>query len=219
MSFHALYREVIWDQLETRRRKHRLLLLYKMFNDFSPECLSSLIPPTVNTLSQYYLRNAPNIQTVDSRTAQYFNSFLPSSIREWYNLPLDIRNSDSVIIFKRKLNSDIMTIPWHFYAGNRRPQVLHTRLSTTFSSLNDDRFQKRITDSPLCLCGIVENTDHYVMRCPLYCEQRAELNHKTSQYSSVTLQILLFGNPLLSLPTNTLIFEAVHKYISDTKRF
>ena len=190
-----------------------------MFNNLSPEYLSSLIPPTANTLSQYNLRNAQNIQTVNSCTTQYFNSILPSSIREWNNLPLDVRNSDSVIIFKRKLNSDIKAIPRHFYAGNRRAQVLHTRLRTKCSSLNDDLFQKRITDSPLCLCGNVENTDHYFMRCPLYREQGAELNKKISQHSSVTLQILLFGNPLLSLPTNSLIFEAVHKYISDTKRF
>ena len=49
----------------------------------------------------------------------FFNSFLPSSIREWNNLPLDLRNSHSVFIFKRKLNSDIKAIPRHFYAGNR----------------------------------------------------------------------------------------------------
>ena len=54
--------------------------------------------------------------------------------------------------------------------------------------------------------GNVENIDHYFMRCPLYREQRAEINHKISQHSSVTLQILLFGNPL-SLPTNTLILK------------
>ena len=45
VSLHALYEEVNWDPLETRRRKHRLLLLYKMFNNLSPEYLSSLIPP------------------------------------------------------------------------------------------------------------------------------------------------------------------------------
>ena len=98
-----------------------------MFNNLSPEYLSSLIPPTVNTLSQYNLRNAQNIQTVNFRTAQYYNSFLPSSIREWNNLPLDVRNSDYAIIFKRKLNTDIEAIHRHVYAGNRRAQVLHTR--------------------------------------------------------------------------------------------
>ena len=44
VSLHALYEEVNWDPCETRRKKHRLLLLYKMFNKFSPEYLSSLIP-------------------------------------------------------------------------------------------------------------------------------------------------------------------------------
>ena len=89
VSLHARYEEVNWDPLETRRRKHRLLLLYKMFSNLPPEYLSSLIPPTVNTLSEYNLRNAQNIQTVDSHSTLYFKLFLPSSIREWNNLPLD----------------------------------------------------------------------------------------------------------------------------------
>ena len=97
--------------------------------------------------------------------------------------------------------------------------VLHIRSRTKFSSLNDDLFQKHINDSPLCLCGNVEKTDHYLLRCRFYHAQRAELIHEISQHTPVTLQILLFGNPLLSLPTNTLIFEAVHKYIIDMKRF
>ena len=107
VSLHALYEEVNWDPLETRHKKHRLIHLYKMFNILSPEYLSSLIPPTVNTLSQTNLPNAQNIQTVDSCTTQYFKSSLPSAIRIWNNLPLDVRTSDSVIIFKRKLNFEI----------------------------------------------------------------------------------------------------------------
>ena len=175
-----------------------------MFNNLSPEYLSSLIPPTINTLPQYNLRNAQNIQTVNSRTTQYFNSFLPSSIREWNNLPLNVRNSDSVIIFKRKLNSDIKAIPRHFYEGNRHAQVLHTRLRTKCSSLNDDLFQKRITDSPLCLCGNVENTDHYLMRCPLY------LSLTESRAKSKNL------STLISYSSNSLIWKSptvfAHKY-------
>ena len=132
-----------------------------MFNNLSPEYFSSLIPPTVNNISRYNLRNAHNIQTMDSRTTQYFNLFVPSSIREWNNLSLDVRHSDSIIIFKRKLNSDIKYIPRYFYAGKRRAQVLHTRLRTKCSSNYDDLFQKRINDSPLCRCGNVENTYHY----------------------------------------------------------
>ena len=129
-----------------------------------------------------------------------------------------MRNSDSVIIFRRKLNSDIKSTPRYFYVGKGRAQVLHTRLRTKCSSLNDDLFQKRINDSPLGLCGNVENTDHYfcVVDFTLHREQSLFMK---SQYTPVTLQILLFRNPLLSLPTSTLIFEAVDIYITDTKRF
>ena len=57
------------------------------------------------------------------------------------------------------------------------------------------------------------------LHCRFYYAQRTELIHEISQHTPVTLHILLSGNPLLSLHTNTLIFEAVHKYITDTKRF
>ena len=90
VSLHALYEEVGWESLEKRRRKHKLSLLYKMFNNLSPLYLCSLIPPTVDTQSSYNLRNAHNIRTIHSRTTQYFNSFLPSTIREWNTLPLDV---------------------------------------------------------------------------------------------------------------------------------
>ena len=130
-----------------------------------------------------------------------------------------MRNTDTFIIFKRKLNSDIISTGRYFSAGNRCGQLLHTRLRTKCSSLNDDLFQKRIDDSPLCLCGNVENTDHYFSHCRFYHAQRSELIHEISQHTQGTLQILLFGNPLMYLATNALVFEALHKYITDTKCF
>ena len=117
VSLHALYEEVGWESLE-KRQKHKLLLLYKMFNNLSPLYLCSLIPPTVDTKSSYNLRNAHNIRTIHSRTTQYFNSFLLSTIREWNTLPLDVRNCDSIISFKRKLNSDINVVPKYFLHGS-----------------------------------------------------------------------------------------------------
>ena len=103
MQLNALFEDITgnWKPLEGRRMKHIFLLLYKMFNNYSPEYLSSLIPSTVNNISRYNLRNTRKIQTIDSRTTQYFNSFLPSTIGEWNNLSLDVRNSDSIFIFKR----------------------------------------------------------------------------------------------------------------------
>ena len=46
VSVHSLYEEIGWESLGKRRRKHKLLLLYKMFNNPSSLYLCSLIPPT-----------------------------------------------------------------------------------------------------------------------------------------------------------------------------
>ena len=96
-----------------------------------------------------------------SRTTQYFNSCLPSVIREWNDLLLDIKDSDSVSIFKRQLKERNRFVPKYYSVGNRKLQILHTRLRT----LNHDLFRKHITESPLCRYGAIETTEHFLMAC------------------------------------------------------
>ena len=130
-----------------------------------------------------------------------------------------MRNCDSIISFKRKLNSDILVVPKYFYTSDRKAQVLHVRIRTKCSSLNSDLYKKEINDSPLCLCGHVENADHFLMKCHNYQAQRVELVRSVSQHTPVTLQALLFGNDSLPININIEIFEAVQTYIVNTKRF
>ena len=221
VSIENLYEETKWKTLEERRRKHKLTLFYKMVNNLSPSYLSSLVPQPVNAVSAYNLRNSNNIQNVPARSNYYYNSFLPSTIRDWNSLPVDTRNSESLASFKRKLNSRITRtfVPKYYYTGNRKLQVLHTRLRTNCSSLNHDLFLKNITDSPLCRCGGIENVEHFFMSCPLYFNQRADLITSISVHTTVSLPIVLHGNSMLSFDINSVIFEAVQKYIKDTKRF
>ena len=77
VSLHALFDEVNWEPLAARRMKHILLLVYKMFKQSLSSISFFAYSPNVNTLSQNNPRNAQNIQTIDSRTTQYFNSFSP----------------------------------------------------------------------------------------------------------------------------------------------
>ena len=121
--------------------------------------------------------------------------------------------------FKCRLKGRNYSVPKYYYTGNRKLQILHARLRTKCSPLNHDLFLKHISESPLCRCGAIENTDHYLMTCRLYHDQRAELINTVSQQTKVTLHILLYGNSMLSLQANIIIFEAVQKYINDTKRF
>jgi len=67
-----------------------------MKNNFCPEYLTSLVPFDVGDRNPYNLGNANNNQFIHSRTILYYNSFLPSSIRLWNDLPSDIRNNPSI---------------------------------------------------------------------------------------------------------------------------
>ena len=75
VSIEHLYSEIGWKKLETRRKNKKVILLYTMVNDLTPQYLSSLVPSTINETSRYNLRNSNDIRTVNSRTSQYYNSF------------------------------------------------------------------------------------------------------------------------------------------------
>ena len=87
ISICNLYNEIGWETLEKSRISHKLILFYKMYNNLTPDYLSSLVPSSVNEVSHYNLRNANDVQTINARTALYFNSFLLSVIRQWINIP------------------------------------------------------------------------------------------------------------------------------------
>ena len=221
VSIEKLYDEVCWERLETRRWKHKLVLFHKMYHTLAPQYLSTLVPPLVQDISRYNLRNANNLQTIHARTTQYYESFLPSVVRDWNSLPCTDRDVDTTESFKNRLNQNRVYVPKYYYTGKRRPQVLHTRLRTRCSALNSDLQSKNIIASPLCTCTmrVAETAYHYFLSCPLYRDKRSQLTYTISQYTTVTLGVILSGDSTLPLSANVAIFEAVQKYITDTKRF
>ena len=219
VSLNNLYREVCWESLHKRRQDHKLTLFYKMLNNLAPIYLSSLIPQQVSHISQYNLRNSGDIQTIRAKTNQFYNSFLPSTLREWNNLPSEARQCTTLNSFKHFLKKDKSSVPNYYYHGNRKAQILHARLSTGCSSLNLDLFYKNITDSPLCLCGSVEDPQHFFFHCRFYQAHRNILLNAITGYYTPSLRLLLYGDPSLSQEINRDIFDHVHKFIIDTKRF
>ena len=100
VSIDALYKEIGWETLEQRRNNHKLSLFYKMMNSLAPTYLTSLVPQPVCNLSRYNLRNSNDLQFINARTNQYYYSFLPSTVRAWNNLPVEIKQSASVQFLK-----------------------------------------------------------------------------------------------------------------------
>ena len=219
VSLEDLYNEIGWETLSQRRRKHKLVLMYKMQFREAPYYLQSLLPDTVGASSQYPLRNASHFQSIYARTASYSHSFLPSTVSDWNCLPEEFRNAESIHSFKKHINSDRPIQNPLFSYGKRRSQILHTRIRTNCSALNEHLFRRNVVASPLCQCGQRESPFHYFLECQLYINIRAELLNTISIYSVPSVQTILYGDNILNYQTNTTIAEAVHKYIIDSKRF
>ncbi|MCG8113032.1 MAG: reverse transcriptase domain-containing protein [Candidatus Thiodiazotropha taylori] len=219
VSIDALRSETGWETLSSRRKKHKLQMFFKMKNGLAPNYLSSLVPPSVGNTSAYQLRNALNISTVHASSQLYYNSFLPSVIRDWNDLPDEVRNSTSSDSFKRKLNANVGTPPKYYLFGNRLGQIYHARLRTNCSALNQHLFSKNIVDNPLCVCGSIEDTHHFMFICNRYGNHRQTLLDTVSMFCRPTLNLLLFGSSELSLIQNKQVFLAVQDFLLKTKRF
>jgi len=193
--------------------------MYKITKNLSPAYLISLVPATVQSNSSYPLRNGANIRNVTARTTSYSNSFVPSAITEWNNLPLETRNADSLHSFKMLLSSDTVKSNSLYYYGERRQQMLHTRLRTRCSSLNQDLYMCNIVQSPLCSCGSIETVYHYFLECDRFRQQREVLINTIAPLAPTSLNTLLYGDESIDFEKNTRIFDAVHEYIKQSKRF
>ena len=92
VSINALYIETGWETLKARRVKHKLILYYKMKFNIAPSYLCSLVSPLIGQVTQYNLRNVNNIRTISCNSQLYCNSFFPSTVRAWNDLPDELRN-------------------------------------------------------------------------------------------------------------------------------
>ena len=117
---------------------------------------------------QHNTMRSNNTVCLNCRTFYYQNSFLPSSIKLWNNIPNDIRLNSSKCCFKRFLNRHLCKKSYYFNFGSRKEQIIFARLRLKCSSLKYHLFQKNIIDSGLCTCGKIETTAHYLLHCPNY---------------------------------------------------
>ena len=217
-SGRLLYEETKWESLAQRREKHKLTFMYKIVNGLSPLYLSDRLP--TNTPMTYNLRNENDTSVPRCRTMMRQNSFFPATIALWNSLDISIRNASSISQFKNKLNNSTIKVPSHFYCGSRRGQVLHARLRTLSSSLNDYLFRHNLIDSPRCTCGYVrETTRHYLLECNRYTRARAILVNQLPNHSNINISNLLYGEPSQTEKVNIILFRTVHDFIIQTKRF
>ena len=131
----------------------------------------------------------------------------------------EVRNSTSINIFKSRLNGSKTKVSPLFSYGERKFQIIHSRLRRSCSCLNEHLFRKNIVHSPLCHCGFVESTSHFFFECTRYSDIRQSLIDAVSNFTTPSLHVLLNGDDSLSIDENNDIFQAVHQFIRLSKRF
>ena len=97
-----------------------------------------------------------------------------------------------------------------------KKESLRTRKNYPYSRSNIRR--NYLTDSPLCACGSIEETYHYLLICNRFSNLRDLLN-TVSMICRPTIDVFFFGNDDFSTEHNKNTFLAVQTFVLKTKRF
>ncbi|XP_071177655.1 uncharacterized protein [Mytilus edulis] len=224
----TVLKEVGWETLEERRKRRKLQLFYKIQNNNAPEYLCNLVPPKIQSTTQYPLRNGQDIILPFCRLTLTSQSFIPSTIKLWNNLNIAVRNVDSLSKFKVELkNYDIRNENQsnlkHYLYGPRKLNIILTQFRCSASFLNCDLFRANIISDPTCKCGLdIEDMHHFFFDCPFYLNERAILFNGLSwlpEGCDLDLTLLVFGRDTLSYDQNVQIVKQVFNFIKRSKRF
>ena len=118
---------------------------------------------------QFFRAMTSIITTFYCRNDCYKNYFFPSALRNWFQLDVAIRNSESMAIFKNRLLSFIHPIQSDVYdIFDPIGLKFLTRLRFDLSHPNEQRFRHNFQDclNPLFSYSLkTEDTTHYLLHC------------------------------------------------------
>ena len=156
-----------------------------------------------------------------TRLETFKRSFIPTVSRLWNNVSLRDRNAPTLAAFKANLYKSNKEPNVLYYYGQRWAAVHHARLRIGCSKLKYDLcYNLHVIDNPNCTCGAdIEDADHFFMYCPNYDDLRGSMYDTLSNLDAFDINTILYGNTHLSTEANKAVFDAVHKFISDTGRF
>ena len=200
-------------------------MFYTIQNHDAPQYISRLIPPKVQSLSPYPLRNGDDIILPYCRLSLTNQSFIPDTIRQWNRIDPNIRNVNSISAFKNTLRKDtvLREVPRHYAYGPRKLNIILTQIRCSASFLNYDLFRSNLISNPSCLCGSrIEDANHFFFECPIYNNHRLDLIGSLRWLpngTNIDLHMLTCGNLELSYEQNISIFREVFEYVKRSKRF
>ena len=98
-------KELGWDDLETSRKKHLAILMYKIMNNKAPGYLIDLFQKSSSR--NYSLRESENRLFLPKYNTEFAksSSFSFVGAKVWNSIPYNIRSATSPSAFKRHINS------------------------------------------------------------------------------------------------------------------
>ena len=94
-----------WETLETRRAKFKAKTMYKVLNNLAPSSLAELFGHRSN-ITRYDLRgSSTSLQLPQPKPEKLKKSFSYDGAKLWNSLPADVRNSDTLTIFKERIRT------------------------------------------------------------------------------------------------------------------
>ena len=219
-----LYEELGWESLSDRRLSRRILQVHKIENNNTPSYLKEKLPlhnrPPKNSFLEYRCR-----------TERFRKSFFPDAIGSW-NIFIDqFPNMPSFNVLKLRLKSFFRPIKKSIFNIHDPPGIRYLfQLRLGLSPLRRHKKHHNFADTPsdLCRCNIgVEDTKHFLFKCPLFAAQRATLAVKVIgilirnnlNHLGNVESIYMYGNDSMDETDNRNVLLATIKFIKDSKRF
>ncbi len=224
-SHGALYRELGWTLLKTRREISKLTKLYCIINNLTPTYLHELIQPLILSHNHRTRSQASNnFNIAKCNTVLFQNSFVNSTVKLWNKLDQSVKCAPTKASFKTKLVKLHCTTPLLFNHETSRPtQVAFMQIRLGFSNLRYDLFNKGCIDDGMCQCGCSnEDAAHYFLKCSQYDEIRKDMLTGLSGFNipaMAKLSNFLYGSKKLTTIENLKLFQIIYKYIDKSKRF
>ena len=220
-----LYEELGWESLTDRRLSRRILQVHKIVDGKTPSYLREKLPQRRNVLI-----NLPNVfHEIKYGTDRYLNSFFPDATKNWNNIITDFKDLPSFEDLKKHLFSLYRPVAKPIFDIHNPHLRYIFQLRVGLSHLRQHKkchkFADTLSDKCFCKNG-VEDTPHFLITCPFYSTHREVMftsvetllqNHDLSFTNSV--EVLLYGHPLLNASENRLILLATLEFISKTKQF
>ena len=93
-----------------------------------------MLPPLVSEVSNYPLKNNYDYAIPNTRLSVREQACIASVAHRWNALNTDIRNKQTIQTFKSALCTNLKQLPRYYIYGERKNNILHTRLRHQCSS-------------------------------------------------------------------------------------